>query len=51
MGPSHCRALIAEDSGLLWVGTDDWQTSLRPDPEEVASGSLPIVTNLADRQA
>jgi ligand-binding sensor domain-containing protein/two-component sensor histidine kinase len=46
VGPSHCRALIAEDSGLLWVGTDGWQTSLRPSPEGMAGGSLPIVTNL-----
>jgi len=46
VGPSRCRALIAEDSGLLWVGTDGWQTSLRPSPEALASGSPPIVTNL-----
>ncbi len=29
-GTSHLRALIAEDSGLLWVGTDGRQTAVRP---------------------
>jgi ligand-binding sensor domain-containing protein len=44
--PSRRRALIAEDSGLLWVGTDDWQRSLRPDPDWAASGELPFLDKL-----
>jgi ligand-binding sensor domain-containing protein/signal transduction histidine kinase len=48
--PSRRHALIAEDSGLLWVGTrlgaDDWQRSLRPNPEGAANGFLPVVHEL-----
>ncbi|MGO9204430.1 MAG: two-component regulator propeller domain-containing protein [Limisphaerales bacterium] len=45
--PSRHRSLIAGDSGLLWVGTDGHQTSLRPSPEGLASGSfLPVETDL-----
>jgi len=46
IGPSHCRALIAEDSGLLWVGTDNWLTSLRPSAEGAASEMLQLVDEL-----
>ncbi|HXP60445.1 MAG TPA: two-component regulator propeller domain-containing protein [Dongiaceae bacterium] len=46
VGTSRCRALIAEDSGLLWVGTDDMQTSLRPNPDAAASAVPQVVNEL-----
>jgi ligand-binding sensor domain-containing protein/signal transduction histidine kinase len=32
VGPSRCRTMIMEDSGLLWVGTDRGLSGLRPTP-------------------
>jgi ligand-binding sensor domain-containing protein len=45
----YCRALIAEDSGLLWVGTDGLQRSLRPSPDWAAGGVIAFRDTLQGR--
>ena len=46
LGPSHCRELILEHSGDLWVGTDGSQIALRPDAGGAAGGFLPVAEEL-----
>jgi ligand-binding sensor domain-containing protein len=42
--PSNCRALIAEDSGRLWVGTDLTLSSLNPTAS--STNTLPEMANV-----
>ena len=43
---SECRALVAEDSNLLWLGTDHRLRALRPEPGLGSRQSLPLAYRL-----
>lgn len=44
--PSKCRAIIADNSGFVWVGTDSWLYGLRPEEAVGSPDALPPYTKV-----